>query len=70
MSLSVGRAMVTDAAKQLHRAWAKTRETWDDETARRFEEELLEPLSPKIRSAVDAIERLSTAANKAERECR
>ena len=69
MSMSASKSMVSDAAKQLIEAWRVARRDWDDETARRFEAEFLEPISPKIRGTVAAIDKLSTLSTRAKRDC-
>ena len=69
MSLSVSRGMVHDAAKELREAWYRVKQSWDDDTARAFEAEYLETLAPKIRSAVEAMEALSSAETRARRDC-
>lgn len=69
MSLGVSKGMVTDAAKQLIDAWRVARRDWDDDMARWFEAEFLEPLSPLIREAVSAMDTLASQSTQAEREC-
>lgn len=69
MSASTGRAMLADATKQLSLAWARAREQWDDEAARRFEKTYLEPIGPRLRSTQGAMEKLAEATNAARRAC-
>lgn len=69
MSLGVSKGMVADAAKQLINAWRTARRDWDDDMARWYEREFLEPISPKIRSAVGAMDKLASLAAQAERDC-
>jgi hypothetical protein len=69
MSLSASKGMVADAAKQLIAAWRTARRDWDDDAARWFEAEFLEPVSPKVRSAVGAMDKLASLAAQAERDC-
>lgn len=69
MSLGVSKAMVADAATQLIAAWRTARRDWDDEKARWFEHEFLEPISPKVRGAVGAMDKLAALAIQAERDC-
>lgn len=69
MSLSVSKGMVIDAAKQLNRSWEKARRDWDDDTARAFHAEFLDPLPGKLRAAVEAMDALAAASARAEREC-
>ena len=69
MSLSVSKGMVADASKQLIAAWKKARRDWDDDVAQRFEEEFLDPLSPKIRGTIAAMDKLASLSTRAERDC-
>lgn len=69
MSASTGRAMLADANKQLMTAWARAREHWNDEAARRFEANYLEPLAPKVRMTQGGMEKLAEATAAARRAC-
>lgn len=69
MSLSVSKGIIVDGAKQLKIAWTRARRDWDDEMAKEFEQEFLEPLPSKLRSALEAMEMLAAASARAEREC-
>lgn len=69
MSLSVSKGMVADAAKQLVDAWRVARRDWDDDMARWYEAEFLEPLSPRIRETVGAMDKLASMVTRAENEC-
>ena len=69
MSLGVSKGMVADAAKQMIGAWRTARRDWDDEQAAWFEREFLEPISPKVRGTVGAMDKLASLAAQAERDC-
>ncbi|MBZ0172414.1 MAG: hypothetical protein K8E66_08550 [Phycisphaerales bacterium] len=69
MSLGTSKGMVADAGKQLIDAWKIARRDWDDDTARWFEAEFLDPLSPKIRGAIAAMDKLGAMTTRAERDC-
>ncbi len=69
MSASTGRAMLADASKQLMTAWARAREHWDDQAARRFEKTYLEPIAPKLHATQGAMEKLAEATAAARRAC-
>ena len=70
MSLSVTKGILIDHAKDLRRAWQRTRESWTDQVARDFEDEFLEPIGPKLTEAVKAIDALQAVCRRAEAECR
>jgi len=69
MSLSVSKGMIADASKQLIEAWKKARRDWDDDMAEWFETEFLEPMSPKIRNTLSAMDKLASVSARAEQEC-
>ncbi|MBX3322361.1 MAG: hypothetical protein KF757_05170 [Phycisphaeraceae bacterium] len=69
MSSTVGRAMLADAAQQLMVAWARARESWNDNAAAGYEKKYIEPLGPKVRSTIGAMEKLSDASASARRAC-
>lgn len=69
MSMSASKSMVADAAKQLIDAWRIARRDWDDDVARKFESEFLQPISPRVRGTVAAIDKLAALATRAERDC-
>lgn len=69
MSLGGGSGMMTDAVRALWRQWRQCRESWDDRTAQRFEDEFIAPIDPAARQALEAMERLRSAADEARRAC-
>jgi hypothetical protein len=69
MSLSVGRAKLTGASKELMLRWDKARMSWNDDRARQLQEEFLEPVERTVKSAVSAMERVMAVVEKARREC-
>ncbi len=68
--LTSGSAKIELALEVLQRAWRDAAEHWDDETSRKFQEEYLVPLEPKVKRALDGIHRLTEIFANAERECR
>ncbi len=58
------------ATIQLGKVWAETQSTWQDETARAFEQQYLAPLPKQIRLLLTAASELHELLQKAERECR
>jgi len=67
--LNTGASKLDEAADSLQIAWREAGEHWDDETARKFLQDYLEPLAPRVTRALDAIHRLMQVFDKAEREC-
>ena len=66
--LTTGAARLDLALRSLQRAWNDAHEQWDDETAAAFHEKFLQPLEPRVRRAMDAIQRMSEVFAGAERE--
>lgn len=69
MSLSIGRAKLTGAHKDLMLRWDATRIHWNDVMSQNLEDYLLAPLEPKVRAAVVAMEKMGELLAKAKREC-
>ena len=69
MSLSVGRAKLTQGYKELSVRWEKARAEWDDPMADDIEKTVIEPLEPRIRATVTAIEKMIETLARAKREC-
>lgn len=67
--LNTGASILEDALKTLQTVRSETTELWDDETNRKFQEEYLAPLEPKVRRVVDAVRRLADVMVRAERDC-
>ncbi len=67
--LSVGSAKLYESIKNLQEAWGETSEYWTDDNARHFLENHLEPISPRVKAAQDAINRLAEVLARAQREC-
>lgn len=69
MSITVGHTQLQDAMKDLVIRWEKTRAKWDDEKSRQIEEEFIQPLKPKVRATLTALERVGNMIGQARREC-
>lgn len=69
MSLMVGRAKLTQGMKELQMRWEKARAQWDDPMADDIEKTVVEPLEPRIRATVSAIEKMYEILSRAKREC-
>jgi hypothetical protein len=69
MSFTVGHTQLQDALKELMIRWERTKQKWDDQKSREFEEEMIAPLKPRIKATLAALERVGSVAAQARREC-
>lgn len=69
MSLHSSRANLMGAMKELNLRWERAHETWDDPVSREIYENYIEPLEPKVRLAITAMEQMSQVLATAVREC-
>jgi hypothetical protein len=69
MSLSVGRAKLVQALKDLQTRWHKTRLQWDDPMSEDIEKVVIDPLEPRVRATVTAMEKMVETLERAKREC-
>ncbi len=67
--LVTGMGRLRRASAQLRERWADTKQYWNDETARQFEERYLVPLDPKLTLTLAAVGRLAEVLEQAERDC-
>jgi hypothetical protein len=70
MSAMESRAKLIQAAKKLIVDWQQARETWRDENCRQFEKKYISPLESNIRAAAQAMERIGTMLDSAQRDSR
>ena len=68
-NLSTGAVKIREALEKLEAAWAETSLHWDDSSSHNFEEEHLQPIGPKVRSALNAINRLRDVTMRVRRDC-
>lgn len=54
--------------KRLH--WDETVTQWNDQVSRDFERQHLDPLQPKVHTALQAIDRLAEIIHRCAEECR
>jgi hypothetical protein len=69
MSLTVGRAKLVQALKDLEMRWEKTRFQWDDAMSDDIGKMVVEPLEPRVRATVSAMEKMFEVLSRARREC-
>jgi hypothetical protein len=67
--LVTGGQKLSEALKNLQLHWEATKEHWQDAASRRFEEQHLITLEPKVHLTLDAIARLAEVMERAQREC-
>jgi hypothetical protein len=67
--LVTGAAKLSEALKNLSLHWDEAKEQWQDAACRRFEEDHLTPLEPKVHLTLDAVARLADAMERAQRDC-
>jgi len=66
---AVGRYRLLAAMKDLKIRWERARLRWDDPVSKDIEATVIEPLEPKVRAAVAAMEKLGEAMARARQEC-
>ena len=62
-------AKVHSSLENLQEAWMAAQETWNDDNARKFEEEHLVPLALTVKLSLDAVNRMAETLHEAERDC-
>ena len=67
--LETGLGQVAHAAARLQAAFAAAKEHWNDEACRKFEEQHLRGIPPRLQQFASAAQRLRTAIERAERDC-
>jgi hypothetical protein len=67
--LHTGAARLHEALELLEDAWGAAKVHWDDGTSQNFQENHLDPIVPKIRATLDAVNRLAEVLARAQREC-
>jgi hypothetical protein len=67
--LTSGAAKLDGALKSLRAAAAEIGESWDDENYRRFVETYIEPLEPRMKNLLTAVQGLAEVLAGAERAC-
>lgn len=68
MSTQSAQSRLKDGLRELKLLWQKAREQWQDKAAEDFHKEVIEPLEPRISSALTAMGELGSALAAAQRE--
>jgi hypothetical protein len=69
MSVTVGRAQLYDALKELRQKWAGTRELWKDSVAGHFEERYWNTVEGGTVSTIAAMDRLAQVLVQMQQDC-
>ena len=69
MSVTVGRAKLKNALRDLLVRWQETRQVWHDARTEQFEKQFIDPLEPQARAALGAMDRMAAVIAQAERDC-
>lgn len=67
--LDSGVSRLQKSVRRIHERWAATKEYWNDQVSRDFEEEFLQPIVPRIKLALAAVHEMAELFHDAEREC-
>lgn len=68
MSSGVGQARLRDALKKLRIDWERTRDGWDDDARKHFEQEFLSGIEQRMLTAMQAMSKLGETIAGAKRE--
>ena len=69
VDLITSAARIRHALESLETHWQHSALEWDDEVSARFAERELEPLVPKLKVALDAINRMHNLLTEVQRDC-
>lgn len=69
MSVGVSRAKLLGAMKELVIRWNRTRDVWDDEASDHIQRTVIEPLDPRVRATVTAMEKMGQILLKVRKDC-
>jgi hypothetical protein len=67
--LSTGSGRIRHALENLETVWHDVSEQWNDSVSRRFREQHIDPMIPRIKLALDAVSRMSLLMDEVERDC-
>jgi hypothetical protein len=67
--LATGAARIRDALENVEITWSEVSLEWNDAVSRRFGEQHLDPIVPRLKLALDAISRMALLMDEVERDC-
>jgi len=66
---STGAGRIRHSLEMLETVWSENADQWNDAVSRRFGEDHLQPIVPRLKLALDAISRMELLINEVERDC-
>jgi hypothetical protein len=69
MSLAASKSRLAALTKDLHARWRETRESWQDEKAREFEQRYMDDLLASVTHTLNSIDRLERILNQIRSDC-
>ena len=66
--LATGAGRIRHALENLETVWHEISDQWDDSVSRRFREQYLEGMIPRLKLGLDAISRMSLVIDEVERD--
>jgi hypothetical protein len=67
--LATGAARIRHALENVETVWSENSPAWNDAVSRRFREQHLDPMIPRLKLALDAIARMDLLMAEVERDC-
>lgn len=67
--LATGAGRIRHSLENLETVWNEISDQWDDSVSRRFREQHLESMIPRLKLGLDAISRMSLLIDEVERDC-
>jgi hypothetical protein len=67
--LNSGVSRLQKSLRQINERWAATKENWNDQVSREFEEKFLQPIVPRIKLTLAAVHTMAELFHDAENEC-
>ena len=67
--LATGAGRIRHALKNLETVWHEASTAWNDAVSRRFREYHLDPMTPDLKLALDAISRMQILLDEVQRDC-
>lgn len=69
MGVDFSRTRLQQTLKELMLRWEKANVDWDDQVSREFKETYLDHLDSKVKTTMDAMEKMSELLRRLKRDC-